>query len=102
MSSARTLDPRFDWTEDQRAIELLDWETRPQDFDRLCHHVIGLLCERGWTRERLFAVIPEERFRREIRATAEVFEERHISLPMFIFMWFHTSRLPEASRQQKE
>src|SRR6185295_18829896 len=102
MSSTRTLDSRFAWTDELRVVELLDWETKPEDFDRLCQHVIGLLCERGWTRERLFAVIPEEQLRREIRATAQTFEERFVSLPMFVFMWLHTYRLPELSRQKKE
>ena len=102
MSSTRTLDPRFAWTDEQRAIELLGWETKPEDFERLCQHVISLLCDKGWTREELFALIPEDRLRREIRATAGTFQERHVSLPMFIFMWFHTSRLPEVARQNRQ
>ena len=102
MSSTRTLDSRFAWTDELRAVELLDWETKPEDFDRLCEHIIGLLCERGWTREGLFALISEDQVRREIRATAQRFQERFVSLPMFVFMWFHTSRLPEVSRQKKE
>jgi hypothetical protein len=74
-------------------MELLDWETKPEDFDRLCQHVIGLLCSRGhWAREKLFALIPEEQLRREIRATAETFEERFVSLPMFIYMWLNKKR----------
>ena len=102
MSSTRTLDRRFAWTENDRAIELLDWETKSEDFDRLCEHVIGLLSERGWTRERLFALIPEDQLRQEIRAMALRFQERFVSLPKFVFMWFHTSRLPEISRQKKQ
>src|SRR5262245_8340119 len=82
MSSTRTLDRRFAWSEELRAIELLDWETKPEDFDRLCQHVIGLLHERGWRRERLFALIPEDQLRQEIRATAQTFQERFVSLPV--------------------
>jgi hypothetical protein len=102
MSSTRNLDSRFAWTEEDRAIELLDWETKPEDSDRLCQHVIDLLWDRGhWTREKLFALIPEEQLRREIRATAETFQERFVSLPMFVYMWFHTRRLPQISRQKR-
>lgn len=103
MSSTRKLDGRFVWTDEDRATELLDWETKPEDFDRLCQHVFGLLCSRGhWTREKVFALIPEEQLRREIRATAETFEERFISLPMFIYAWLHTGRLPQVAQQKKE
>jgi len=35
MSSARVLSERMAWTEDRCAIELLDWETKPEDFDQL-------------------------------------------------------------------
>ena len=100
MSSTRELDDRFAWTEADRAMELLDWETKPEDFDCLCKHVIGLLCDNGWTREKLFALIPEEQFRREIRATAQTFQERFVSLPMFIYMWLQTGRLPQILRQK--
>jgi hypothetical protein len=102
MSSTRILDRKFAWTEEQRAMELLDWEIKPEDFDRLCEHIIGLLCTRGWTREKLFALLPEDQLRRELRATAERFQERHVSLPMFILLRFHTSRLPELARQRKQ
>jgi hypothetical protein len=101
MSSTRKLSDKLPLSDELRAIELLDWETKPQDFERLFEHVIGLLSERGWTREKLFALIPEEQFRREVRGTAQTFQERFITLPGYIFMWFHTSRLPEASRQKK-
>jgi hypothetical protein len=103
MSSTRKLDGRFAWTDDDRAMELLDWETKPEDFDRLCQHVIGLLCSRGkWTREKLFALIPEEQLRREIRATAERFQERFVSVPMFIYILLRTRRLPQIARQKRE
>jgi len=103
MSSTRTLSNKMAWTDEDRAIELLDWETKSEDFDRLCQHLVGLLCSRGhWTQEKLFALMPEEQLRREIRATAERFEDRFISLPMFIYMWLHTGRLPQLSQQKKE
>jgi hypothetical protein len=90
------------WTDETRVIELLDWETKPEDFDRLYQHVIGLLCSRGhWTREKLFELMPEEQMQLEIRATAERFEERFMSLPMFIYMWLHTGRLPQLSQEKK-
>ena len=101
MGSTRKLSDRLLWSDELRAIELLDWETKPQDFDRLFEHIIGLLREKGWTRERLFSLIPEKQFRREVRAKAQTFHERFITLPGYIFMWFQTSRLPEASRQKK-
>jgi hypothetical protein len=101
MSSSRTLDPRFAWAEEDRAIELLDWETKPEDFDRLCQHVVGLLRDRGWTRERLFSLIPEEQLRREIRARAQRFQERSVSLPRYVFLWVHLARLPEIARQKR-
>ena len=90
------------WTDEDRAIELLDWETKPEDFDRLYQHVLGLLCSRGhWTRAKLFALMPEEQMRLEIRATAERFEERFMNLPMFIYMWLHTGRLPQLYQEKK-
>jgi hypothetical protein len=102
MSSTRKLDGRFDWTDEDRAMELLDWETKPEAFAHLCEHVIALLCNRGhWTREKLSALIPEEQLCREIRTTAERFQEQFVSLPMFIYMWLHTARLPELARQKK-
>jgi hypothetical protein len=98
----RTLSDKMAWTDETRAFELLDWETKPEDFDRLCDRVIGFLRSRGhWTTERLFVLVPEEQLRREIRATAERFEERFISLPMFIYMWLNTSRLPQLSQEQQ-
>ena len=91
------------WTDDLRAIELLDWETRPEDFDRLYEHVIGLLVTRTHkTRKQLLSVMSEEELRREVRATAERFEERFMSLPMFIYMWLRFQALPRAAREKKE
>jgi hypothetical protein len=91
------------WTDERRAIELLDWETKPEDFERLYEHVIGLLITRtGKTREQLHETLAEEELRREIRAAAERFEERFISLPMFIYMWLRYFVLPRAAKQRKQ
>src|SRR5258705_13402636 len=95
MSSSRILDPKFSWSEEQRAIELLDWETKPQDFDRLCTHVLDLLNEKGWTSQRIFDLLPEDQFRHEVHVVAQRFQERYVSLPRFISLWFRTSRLPQ-------
>jgi len=103
MSSTRNLDRRFAWTDEQRAVEMLDWETKPEDFDRLCEHVIAWLCRKAnWTQERLFTLMPEEQMRHEVRAKAQTFEERFISLPMFICLWFDTARLPQVLREKEE
>ena len=102
MSSTRTLRDRMAWTDELRAIELLDWETKPEDFDRLYEHVIGLVLTRTHrTREQLFAVMSDEELRREVRSAAERFEERFLSLRMFIYMWLRFEALPRAARQRK-
>jgi hypothetical protein len=63
MSSTRQL--RVGFPEPYRSVELLDWETRPEDFDRLCEFIIGRLqsavmfpasdCSASWVRK-IFAV----------------------------------------------
>ena len=91
------------WTDELRAIELLDWETKPEDFDRLYEHVIGLLLTRTHkTREQLLRLMSEDELRREVRTTAERFEERFMSISMFIYMWLRFQALPQAVRQKKE
>ena len=58
MSSTRTLTEKITWPEDSRAIELLDWETSPEAFDRLCEFIIRQFAVRdGVPRERLFSVL---------------------------------------------
>jgi hypothetical protein len=79
MSSTRTLTDKIAWTDDLRTIELLDWETRPEDFDRLCEFIIQQFAERdGISREQLFSILPEPEFRRELRLCAEHFTERSL------------------------
>ncbi len=102
MSSQRKLWPKVEWDDEARAIELLDWETNPVDFERLYEHVLGLLRDRsGWTREKLASVIAEEQLHREVRAAAEKFEERFVSLPFYIYLRLSGLVLPEL-RSRKE
>ena len=102
MGGSRVLSTKFSWPQEARAAELLDWETHAEDFDRLCEYVIKLLVVRcGVTREELFAVLPESKFRQEVRTAAEMFEERFFSLPMFIYMRLKFVVLPERARQQR-
>jgi len=64
MSSTRTFSERVAWTDDPRAIELLDWETKPEDFDRLYDYVVGLLLTGTHkTRERLLRLMSGEELR---------------------------------------
>ena len=103
MSSTRTLTEKIAWTDDMRAIELLDWETRPEDFDRLCEFIIGKFAERdGVSRERLFSILPEDEFRRQIRVCAERFTERFHSLVIFVYLRMKQLVLPQAARRNRE
>jgi hypothetical protein len=86
-----------------RAIELLDWETRPEDFERLCEFIIGLFGERDHiSRERLFTILTEEDFRQELRRCAESFTERSRSLVMYVYLRMKLLVLPEAARERRE
>jgi len=101
MSSTRQL--KMGFPDEIRSIELLDWETRPQDFDRLCEFIIGLFAERDHvSRERLFSILSEEDFRRELRRCAESFKESSRSLVMYVYMRMKLLVLPEAVRQKRE
>ena len=66
-------------TNEWHDIESLNWETKPEDFARLCEFIIGLLIERDRTgRNELFALTGgEQQFRAELRGLAESFKERH-------------------------
>ena len=100
MSSTRQL--RMGFPEPYRSIELLDWETRPEDFDRLCEFIIGLFAERDHvSRERLFSILAEQDFRRELRRCAESFSERSRSLVMYVYLRMKLLVLPEAVRQKE-
>lgn len=89
--------------EPYRTIELLDWETRPEDFDRLCEFIIDLFAQRDHvSRERLFSILGEEDFRRELRRCAEAFPERSVSLVLYVYFRMNCLVLPEAQRQKSE
>jgi hypothetical protein len=100
MSSTRQL--RIQFSEPFRTIELLDWETRPEDFDRLCEFIIDLFAQRDHvSRERVFGVLREQDFRRELRRCAESFSERSRSLVMYVYLRMKFLVLPEAVRQKR-
>jgi hypothetical protein len=101
MSSTRQLRPEF--PEPFRTIELLDWETRPEDFDRLCEFIIGLFGERDQvSREQLFSLLKEEDFRRELRGCAESFSDRYRSLIMYVYLRMKLLVLPQAVRRTRD
>lgn len=103
MSSNRKLWPKVAWDAEARAIELLDWETNPVDFDRLYQHVVSLLRDRsGWTPEKLASVVTEEQLRGEVRVAAEKFEERFVSLPFYVYLRLAGLVLPELRRRKQE
>jgi hypothetical protein len=92
----------MEFPEPWRSIELLDWETRPEDFDRLCEFIIGLFAERDhFSREQLFSILGEQDFRRELRRCAESFSERHKSLVMYVYFRMKFLVLPRAVREKK-
>jgi len=102
MSSTRTLTEKIAWPEDIRAIELLDWETSPEDFDRLCEFIIRQFAVRdGVPRERLFSVLAEEEFRRQVRVCAERFTERSRSIVIFVYLRMKLFVLPKAARRRR-
>ena len=101
-SSSRKLSENFAWDDESRSIELLDWENKPEDFDRLYARVVGLLVSReGWTHEKLSAVVSEGDLHREVRNIAGQFQERLVSLPMFIYLRLKFLRLPQLRRRRR-
>lgn len=103
MSRNRTLSDKFAWTEKLRAIELLDWETRPEDFDQLCVFILQLFAERdAVSRDRLFRILPEAEFRRQLRVCAESFKERHVSLAWSTYLRMKPFVVPKAARRKKD
>jgi hypothetical protein len=101
MSSSRKLSDRIAWTDEDRAIELLDWETRPEHFDQLCARILEAFRERdGLTPEALFERIPEVEFRKQVRFSAERFTERHYSILIFVYMRLKYWAIPELRRQR--
>jgi hypothetical protein len=87
---------------DVGALDLLDWEKRPKDFERFCEFTLRLLEERdGLTRRRLFAVLPEEDFRRELRASVEGRTESGWRLAAYGYFRMKLLVLPRAVRKGK-
>ena len=81
----------------------LDWKAQPKDFDRLCDFVISLFSERdGVTRERLFAVLPEPEFRREVRASAERRQDRGSLLGAYAYIRIKFIALSDALRRKQQ
>jgi len=103
MSSTRILTARISWDYATRAIELLDWETKTEDFDRLCDFIIDREVKRAQiTRERLFEVMSEPELRKAIWAAAEAFsEEKHKSLVLYVGARLRWLVLPKAACSKK-
>jgi hypothetical protein len=77
MTSNPKSDARLPRPEDILVVESLDWETRLEDFDRLCELVIESFAERDHlVQKRLFRILPEEEFRRQVRNFAAAFAKR--------------------------
>jgi hypothetical protein len=99
MSSQRILTDSIKFSDEVRAIELLDWETKPDDFDKLFAHVIQTICQRkGISRERIFSTLAEPDLRKEVRRLAEMFQEKHLSLVMYIYMRLNFGSLPQSAK----
>jgi hypothetical protein len=107
MSRKRKLTDRLSWPEDILAVELLDWETQPEDFNRLCRFIIESFAERDHlTRERLFSIVPEEEFRQQVRICAAASAEREgtdrpWSLVAYVYLRMKLLVLPRAARHKK-
>jgi hypothetical protein len=82
---SRNLDTRINWTDPQVEIENVDWDTNASDFEKLYHVVVNRLDTKlalGGIKE----LIGSEVLRAEVRRAASRFEERYISLPMFVYL----------------
>jgi hypothetical protein len=82
----RKLSGKIVWTAEETRIENLNWENDPADFDELCNVVIQRL-NKSLKSTTVDQIIPAAKLRAEIRRTAEQFEEKHVSLPFFVYMW---------------
>lgn len=93
----------MDFPEPFRTVELLDWKSRPEDFERLCEFILDLFAERDQvSREQLFSILQETHFRREIRNSAESCAGRSRSLVICIYLRMKLLVLPEALRHEGE
>jgi hypothetical protein len=76
------------WTPEQVELELLDWETKPDDFDRLVKHVTDkLILELKPKGIELSSIVSETELRDEIWIGAKSFEEKHVSLPLHVYLY---------------
>ncbi len=82
----RKLSTKIAWTAEEEQIEQLDWENDPADFDKLCEVVIQRR-NKKLKSTTVDQIIPPDKLRAEIRRTAGQFEEKHVSLPFFVYMW---------------
>jgi len=87
----RSLDKRFAWNPENTALELLDWENRPADFEILYHHIVAKLNAwlNTWSKGKYKAVeeiVKAEELRREVKRCAGQFREKFVSLPMCVYL----------------
>ena len=80
---------------DWGALEAADHKGNGEDFDRLCRIVVSLFAARdGLDEDALFRMISKDRFREEMRRTAEQFTDRHRSKVIFAYLRMKLLVLP--------
>lgn len=88
--NSRQLSERFEWSEDIKRIETLNWRTDAQDFDELCAFVMTYLSDKlKLSIEQITSAVGTDNLRLEIRKAAEGFTERDISLAAFVTIRLH-------------
>jgi hypothetical protein len=96
---SRNLDKRFNWTPDLVAFEMLDWKNNESDFQKLCDRVFDLINNR-WIKDghAIQEIVPLEELHDEVRRAADSFQEqKHVSLPMFVYfrlLYVYRNRIP--------
>jgi hypothetical protein len=95
-------DAKGDWPE---RVGRLDWKNSEKDFLELCDAVIGLLRRRdGLSSEKLFKILPEEDFQREVRMAAQRAEAKKMSVIYtvgYIYVHMKFCVLPEALKGRR-
>ena len=84
MSSQRQLTDKFTWDPEAKEIELLDWETNSDHFNKLSAYIRQMLTERYSID--VYRSMDEERFDVLVRKYALRFDEKFLSLVMYITM----------------
>ncbi len=84
----RKLRKDLKWTPQELELELLEWETKPADFDRLVTHVVEIVnaeiaLKKGIV---LSSLASEKELRAEIWNAAKDFEEKYVSLPNHVYL----------------